>query len=139
MVLYLGGLYQHDFIRALRLYNSYASRVIYLLFLPPEWIIVPFNETKSGLNWLFLTYSFCSFILPMIVLLWLLYFRISYHIMIFTTISISPNLVTLKFVPRWETPKGFLQFRISGPYALNFWFKKSGVELNNSHFKQIPL
>ena len=57
------------------LYYLCASRVIYLLFFfPPEWIIVPFSETKSGLNWLFLTYSFFSFILLMIVLLWLWYF-----------------------------------------------------------------
>ena len=35
----------------------------------------------------------------------------------FITISISPNLVTLKFEPISETPESFSQFRISGPYA----------------------
>lgn len=47
------------------LHYLYASRVIYLFpphpHPPAKWIIVPFSETKSGLNWLFLTYSFYSF------------------------------------------------------------------------------
>lgn len=47
----------------------------------------------------------------MIVLLWLWYF---------TGLLLFPyplTFVTLKFEPISETPEGFPQFRISGPYA----------------------